>query len=164
MTAMARENLNSQRTVYDSESGLIKSVSITTHKDKMNSEDIVYRLKKRAEIRRQIPTRKSVQEGAPDRIADLLEEAALVIEKLRSGDDLAKDLSDIDDALWTPVDSDQYDKVWYTIRRLHPYSAGYSTHNEAWHFYYDDKMYRVLLDRESDWFCTPIDIKWKLNT
>lgn len=41
-----------------------------------NSEDLVYRLRKRAEIRRQIPTRKSVQEGQPDRISDLLEEAA----------------------------------------------------------------------------------------
>ena len=40
------------------------------------SEDLVYRLRKRAEIRRQISTRKSVQEGKPDRIADLLEEAA----------------------------------------------------------------------------------------
>ena len=47
------------------------------------SEDIVDRLRKRAEIRRQIPTRKSVQEGAPDRIANILEEAAEEIEKLR---------------------------------------------------------------------------------
>lgn len=39
-------------------------------------EPIIYRLRKRAEIRRQITTRKSVQEGKPDRIADLLEEAA----------------------------------------------------------------------------------------
>jgi hypothetical protein len=45
-------------------------------------EDLVYRLRKRAEIRRQIQTRKSVQEGAPDRIADLLEEAANEIESL----------------------------------------------------------------------------------
>lgn len=45
-------------------------------------EDIVYRLRKRAEIRRQISTRKSVQEGKPDRIADLLEEAAAEIERL----------------------------------------------------------------------------------
>ena len=43
----------------------------------------MYRLRKRAEIRRQIPTRKSVQEGAPDRIADLLEEAANEIERNR---------------------------------------------------------------------------------
>ena len=46
----------------------------------MSSEDLVYRLRKRAEIRRQIPSRKSVQEGQPDRIADLLEEAAKMIE------------------------------------------------------------------------------------
>ena len=45
--------------------------------------DLVYRLRYRAEIRRQIPTRKSVQEGAPDRIADLLEEAADEIVKLK---------------------------------------------------------------------------------
>ena len=46
-------------------------------------EDIIYRLRKRAEIRRQIPSRKSVQEGKPDRIADILEEAANEIERLR---------------------------------------------------------------------------------
>jgi hypothetical protein len=44
--------------------------------------NLVYRLRKRAEIRRQIPDRRSVQEGKPDRIADLLEEAADYIEKL----------------------------------------------------------------------------------
>jgi hypothetical protein len=49
----------------------------------MDEEDIVFRLRKRAEIRRQIPTRKSVQEGQRDRMADLLEEAADEIEKLR---------------------------------------------------------------------------------
>jgi len=43
--------------------------------------DLVYRLRKRAEIRRQIPSRKSVLEGAPDRIADLLEEAADALEQ-----------------------------------------------------------------------------------
>lgn len=46
--------------------------------------NLVERLRKRAEIRRQIPTRKSVQEGQPDRIADLLEEAAERIETLES--------------------------------------------------------------------------------
>ena len=46
-------------------------------------EDLVYRLRKRAEIRRQIPGRKSVQEGKPDRIADILEEAANEITRLR---------------------------------------------------------------------------------
>jgi hypothetical protein len=41
-------------------------------------------LEERARIRRQIPTRKSVQEGAPDKIADLLEEAAKEIQRLRT--------------------------------------------------------------------------------
>lgn len=49
----------------------------------MNEQDLVYRLRMRAEIRRQIPGRKSVEEGKPDRIADLLEEAAEEIEVLR---------------------------------------------------------------------------------
>lgn len=45
-------------------------------------QDLVSRLKKRAEIRRQIPGRKSVQEGSPDRISDLLEEAAIESDRL----------------------------------------------------------------------------------
>jgi hypothetical protein len=45
-------------------------------------EDLIYRLLKRAEIRRQIQSRKSVQEGKPDRIADLLEEAAKALQTL----------------------------------------------------------------------------------
>lgn len=49
----------------------------------VDEQDLVYRLRKRAEIRRQIPGRKSVEEGAADRIADLLEEAAWEIEVLR---------------------------------------------------------------------------------
>lgn len=51
----------------------------------MNEQELVYRLRKRAEIRRQAATRKSVQEGKPDRISDLLEEAADEIERLRKG-------------------------------------------------------------------------------
>lgn len=47
-----------------------------------SNNDLIERLRKRAEIRRQISTRKSVQEGKPDRIADLLEEAANRIEEL----------------------------------------------------------------------------------
>jgi hypothetical protein len=49
----------------------------------MNQEDLVFRLRKRAEIRRQISSRKSVQQGQPDRISDILEEAANEIESLR---------------------------------------------------------------------------------
>ena len=48
-----------------------------------DENDIVYRLEKRAAIRYNIPTRKSVQEGKPDRIAELLIEAAAEIRHLR---------------------------------------------------------------------------------
>lgn len=48
-------------------------------------QSLVFRLRKRAEIRRQIQDRKSVQEGAPDKIANLLEEAANEIERLQKG-------------------------------------------------------------------------------
>jgi hypothetical protein len=49
----------------------------------VSEQSLVFRLRKRAEIRRQIKDRKSVQEGANDRIADLLEEAADEIERLK---------------------------------------------------------------------------------
>lgn len=52
----------------------------------IDQEDLVYRLRKRAEIRRQIPDRRSVKEGKPDRLADLLDEAAAEIERLRRVD------------------------------------------------------------------------------
>lgn len=47
-----------------------------------SSEDLAESMSKRAEIRRRIPTRKSVQEGKPDRIADLLEAGAACIRRL----------------------------------------------------------------------------------
>ena len=49
----------------------------------VSDQSLVFRLRKRAEIRRQISSRKSVQEGAPDRLSDLLEEAADEIERLQ---------------------------------------------------------------------------------
>jgi hypothetical protein len=42
----------------------------------VEQQSLVFRLRKRAEIRRQISSRKSVQENAPDRLSNLLEEAA----------------------------------------------------------------------------------------
>jgi hypothetical protein len=48
------------------------------------TEDLIFRLRKRAEIRRQIPSRKSVQENSPDRLADLLEEAANELERMKT--------------------------------------------------------------------------------
>ena len=53
----------------------------------VSQQSLVFRLRKRAEIRRSIADRKSVQEGKRDRIADLLEEAADRIESLESGQD-----------------------------------------------------------------------------
>ena len=47
-------------------------------------QSIIERLRIRANIRRSISTRKSVQEGKPDKIADLLEEAADYIEQQQS--------------------------------------------------------------------------------
>lgn len=47
------------------------------------NSDLIFRLRKRADIRRSIPLRKSVQENKQDRLADLLDEAALEIEKLQ---------------------------------------------------------------------------------
>jgi len=49
----------------------------------VSEQSLVYRLRKRAEIRRNNQDRKSVQEGRADRIADLLEEAANEIERLQ---------------------------------------------------------------------------------
>ena len=48
----------------------------------IEDQTLVERLRIRASIRRNIKDRKSVQEGQPDRIADLLEEAADEIEEL----------------------------------------------------------------------------------
>lgn len=48
----------------------------------VSEQSLLFRLRKRAEIRRQIQGRKSVEEGKPDRIADLLEESANEIERL----------------------------------------------------------------------------------
>ena len=50
----------------------------------VEQQSLVFRLKKRAEIRRQIAHRKSVIEGKPDRIANLLEEAAREIQRLNA--------------------------------------------------------------------------------
>jgi hypothetical protein len=50
----------------------------------VSEQSLVFRLRKRAEIRRNIKDRKSVQEGKADRIADLLEEAANELEKAQT--------------------------------------------------------------------------------
>ena len=66
------------------------------HVDIMSSlikeEPLVDSLRIRAGIRRNIKTRKSVIEGKPDRIADLLEEAADKIEELEDAYSLVSGL------------------------------------------------------------------------
>lgn len=47
------------------------------------TRDLIYRLRIRSNIRRNIKTRKSVQEGKPDRISDLLDEAASELSRLQ---------------------------------------------------------------------------------
>jgi hypothetical protein len=48
------------------------------------NETLIHRLRKRAEIRLSITSRKSVQENLPDRISELLLEAASRIKELES--------------------------------------------------------------------------------
>lgn len=54
----------------------------------IEEQTLVERLRTRASIRRSIKDRKSVQEGKPDRIAELLEEAANLIEYRQEQDGL----------------------------------------------------------------------------
>lgn len=53
--------------------------------------ELINRLRVRASIRRQITTRKSVQEGKPDKLSDLLEEAADCIEMLKNKETVSQE-------------------------------------------------------------------------
>ena len=71
-------------------------------------ESLVYRLRKRAEIRRNATSRKSVHEGKPDRISDLLEEAANQIE----GHEVScKNCEKLKDALISLIQESDVDKL-----------------------------------------------------
>lgn len=59
-------------------------------------QSLVFRLRKRAEIRRQIPGRLAVIEGKPDKIATLLDEAADEIETLRKQVTALKTVLDVE--------------------------------------------------------------------
>ena len=74
-------------------------------------DDLVYRLRKRAEIRRQIPSRKSVQNNEPDRIADLLDEAADAITEWKTEAEklFEESLDDALDALVGEINKDTLD-------------------------------------------------------
>lgn len=63
----------------------------------VSDQSLVFRLHRRAEIRRQIPDRLAVTEGKPDKIADLLDEAATKIQWLQyQYDQLLKEKSDLE--------------------------------------------------------------------
>jgi hypothetical protein len=68
--------------------------------------DLVDRLKTRASIRRGISTRKSVQNNEPDRIADLLEEAAEYIHQLELHIHLRNQVQPAHNSTW-----DKYENV-----------------------------------------------------
>ena len=72
--------MTNPESAYDNE----RMVSIYDKQQMAPDQDLIYRLRERARIRRQIPGRKSVQEGIPDRLADLLDEAADALEKHRA--------------------------------------------------------------------------------
>ncbi len=57
----------------------------------VSEQSLIFRLRKRAEIRRQIPGRLSVVEGKPDKIANLLDEAANEIEALEELVEILRD-------------------------------------------------------------------------
>lgn len=59
----------------------------------MSESTLVYRLMERARIRRQIMTRKSVVQGKPDRLADLLDEAATELKRLQEFEFMYKSVS-----------------------------------------------------------------------
>jgi len=62
----------------------------------LEQQPLVERLRTRSAIRRSIKNRKSVQEGKPDRIADLLDESALALEdKDKLISKLERDMNDI---------------------------------------------------------------------
>jgi len=66
---------------------ICKLIEIMEMKDESHlpvaEQSLLFRLRKRADIRRQIPGRLAAVEGKPDRIADLLDEAADEIERLQ---------------------------------------------------------------------------------
>ena len=76
------------------------------------NQDLIERLEKRAEIRRQISTRKSVQEGQPDRIADLLEEAASALKELKEYLDSSFYLHQYYEKIGTPTQSRRWAKEY----------------------------------------------------
>lgn len=83
----------------------------------VSEQSLIFRLRKRAEIRRQIPGRKSVEEGTADRIADLLEEAANEIERLKTVN--RDQFYELEGVIIDTEDGDGFDQVCLnTVKRV----------------------------------------------
>jgi hypothetical protein len=146
-----------------------------------NEQDLVYRLRKRAEIRRQIATRKSVQEGKADRISDLLEEAAdeiirlktllnqnygQIVTKQKSAQEWVDGLSEeqINSAYlkitdgWKALEPELWQEVMNNTIGLEPMEVGGGTHcwNEV--FKIGSNLYDLTYEFGYE---KPIDIKFK---
>lgn len=61
----------------------LKDLNALDIEQEIEASDMISKLRTRAQIRRQASDRKSVQEGRPDRLADQLEHAADLIERLK---------------------------------------------------------------------------------
>ncbi len=113
-------------------------------------EDIVQLLLKRAEIRRQITSRKSVQENKPDRISDLLEAAASEILKLRVELETVQNESTLDQIeynAWYPIDKEFWDGILERCRGAEAVESGSGTHcSHCWDVTYKvgTKYYNIL--------------------
>lgn len=154
----------------------------------MNEQDLVTRLRKRAEIRRQIATRKSVQEGKPDRIADLLEEAADEIGLLRGlvasygkiisdaskstqkstevwSDSLTKEqaIAFVEKLTggWKDLEPELWEEVIISIedrKDILPIEEGHGTHCENYVYRVGKNLYDLTYEYGHE---KPIDIKFK---
>jgi hypothetical protein len=149
----------------------------------MDEQDLVYRLRKRAEIRRQISSRKSVQEGKPDRISDLLEEAAAEIlrlktvlnlnyspyvleDKFKSAQEWANSLTkeqaiafvDKITGGWVDLEPELWQEIIATTKDVWPLESGHGTHCHNHVYQVGKNLYDLTYEHSSD---TPIDIKFK---
>lgn len=114
--------------------------------------DIVYRLKKRAEIRRQILTRKSVQENKPDRVSDLLEEAAAEIIRLREKLNPAPVgfvLPNMAPNPWIPVNKELWPSIIEQCNYVKPIYTSHGTHCNDATYVIGKRQYNFLFENDS---------------
>jgi len=127
----------------------------------MKTDDLINRLEMRANIRRNISTRKSVQEGKPDRISDLLEEAAeelkrlstLLNEKHGKAEVPSNFLMDILEPTlkWKEVPKTEWPELMNAKNILDPIDYyGHGTHCSDYTYLINGSTYNFLYDNSSD--------------